>query len=252
MERTSLTHDDLPKEIGTLRIVYLTDIHKGGLYTDTDLANLVTQVNSLRADIILLGGDYATDPESAVAFFKSCPSFHASYAVLGVLGDTDRSGGEVDLQSVRSAMVAAGITPLVNEVARVRIGGSASVYIAGLDDSTGGTPDAASVAKQVGQDDYVILLAHSPSVIPDALAATDKDGHKNWFDLGLFGHTHGGQLAIGGTLLVGGDVEDRYRGGWLQENRIDLLISRGVGTTGLPIRFLCKPQIHVITVSSGS
>ena len=43
-------------------------------------------------------------------------------------------------------------------------------------------------------------------------------------------------------------VEKRYEQGWLRENRTDMLISRGVGTSVFPARFLCPPQIHLITV----
>jgi len=45
-------------------------------------------------------------------------------------------------------------------------------------------------------------------------------------------------------------VEERYEQGWLRENRTDMLVSRGVGTSILPIRFLRRPQIHQITLTS--
>ena len=47
-------------------------------------------------------------------------------------------------------------------------------------------------------------------------------------------------------------VPSRYESGLLLENRSWLLISRGVGTTGLPARLFCPPEIHLITVQSGT
>lgn len=248
-ETTALQSTDLPEDVGQLRIVYLTDIHYGSFYSLGRVKELVSRVNALNPDLILLGGDYADDSDGAIQFFKDAPSFHARYAVCGVVGNHDRTEPESNLSQLKSAMFAAGVTPLVNEVMQVRIG-SSGVYVAGIDDVNNGWPDLDGVASQVTQEDYVIFLSHSPAVIPDALNATGADGRKNWFDLGLYGHTHGGQVAFLGQLLGISDVPARYEHGWLQENRIDMLVSNGVGTSILPIRVFRRPQIHLITVKT--
>lgn len=248
-ESVSLVAEDLPAGIGQLRIVYVTDIHKGGLYTDARLASLVSHINACNADIVLLGGDYANDSAGAVAFFHSLPRIHTRYGVYAVVGNHDRTIPESNLTTLRAAMQNAGVTPLVNAVSRVRIGGS-NIYIAGIDDVNNGFPDLNNVASQVSASDYVIFLCHSPAVLPDALMAKDRNGSFNWFDLGLFGHTHGGQVALLGALLGDDGVPDAYTSGWFKQNRIDMLVSRGVGTTGLPVRLFCRPQIHLITVSA--
>ena len=96
----------------------------------------------------------------------------------------------------------------------------------------------------------MIFLSHNPSVIPDAQRATDASGRLGWFDLALFGHTHGGQIAGLGPLMgIGDDVEDRYRRGWLTENRSSLLVSNGVGTSVIPARVFRAPQIHCIDIA---
>ena len=96
----------------------------------------------------------------------------------------------------------------------------------------------------------MIFLSHSPEIIPEAINAADRNGRRQWFDLGLYGHTHGGQLAFLGQYLGISKVEERYEQGWLRENRTDMLVSRGVGTSILPIRFLRRPQIHQITIKA--
>ena len=154
---------------------------------------------------------------------------------------------ESNLTTLKNAMLSAGVTPLVNAVQRVRIGTS-DIVLAGIDDINNGYPDLAGVAKQVSVDDYVIFLCHSPGIIPDAIRAVDSTGRGSWFDLGLFGHTHGGQIAFLESIVDTNGVPARYESGWLRENRIDMLVSHGVGTSNLPVRFLCRPQIHVITI----
>ncbi len=248
-ETVSLTSADLPRDIGQVRIAYITDIHAGPFFSQGRVEKLISAVNKLNADIVLLGGDYANDSEGAIAFFKQLPRINSRYGVYAVMGNHDRTIPEGNLTQLKSAMIAAGVTPLVNDVAAVRIGAS-NIYLAGIDDVDNGWPNIAEVAGQTRQEDYIIFLSHSPAAIPEAHKAKDMNGRNMWFDLGLFGHTHGGQIALVGNLLNITKVDARYQEGWLVENRTNLLISRGVGTSVLPIRVLNKPQIHLITVKS--
>lgn len=248
-EAITLTHADLPAGIGQLRIVYASDIHKGGLFTDRRVADLVSHINACNADIVLLGGDYANDSDSAIEFFQSLPRIHSRYGVYAVLGNHDRTIPESNLTTLRGAMQAAGVTPLVNVVTRIQIGVN-SIYVAGIDAPGNGYPDLKGVAGQVNPKDFVIFLSHSPAVIPNALKFSKDSSGQLWFDLGLFGHTHGGQIALIGPLLKDDGVPDEYTQGWFRQNRTDMLVSRGVGTSGLPIRLFCPPQIHLITVNT--
>ena len=249
VDRVNLVSEQLPSDIGRMRIVYVTDIHWGYFFDDGRLYSLVNQINDLKPDLVLFGGDYATDNASAIQFFKKLPSIHRRYAMLGVIGDTDRGENPADLTLLTDTMRNAEVTPLVNNVVLVRLGNS-SIYVAGADDYKTGKPDLTSMAAQVSSEDYVILLAHNPSVIPDAQGAADRSGRLGWFDLGLFGHTHGGQIAgLSGLLDIAGEVEGRYQQGWIQENRVDMLISNGVGTSVIPARLFCPAQIHCIDVS---
>lgn len=250
-ETVALNSADLPASIGQLRLVYVSDIHEGPFYSENRVKSLVSHINACDADLVLLGGDYATDSTSAVQFFRNLPSIHARYGVYAVVGNHDRTVPETNLNQLRTAMRGAGVTPLINEVEAVRIGLD-SIYLVGIDDIDNGWPELESVASQVSVSDYVVFLCHNPNVIPKALETVDKNGRINWFDLGLFGHTHGGQVPLLERLLDLNGVPWRYESGWLKENRIDLLVSRGVGTSVLPVRFLCRPQIHLITIHSGT
>ena len=251
-ERKSLKADDLPMEANNLRIVYLSDIHYGFWYSDSDLGRLVARINNLRPDLVLFGGDYATDNQTAIRFFQSLQqhdTIHSRYGIFGVIGETDRGDSDFTCTQLTEAMANSGVTPLVNKSQAVNIG-SRQIFIAGVDDMLTGQPDLKAVARSVSADDYVIFLSHNPSIIPDAQLATDKSGNLGWFDLGLFGHTHGGQMLFFSSLLgMDEEVPDRYKSGWLKENRVDLLVSRGVGTSGWPGRLFCFPQIHYITVT---
>lgn len=250
-QRTVIT-SALSSDVKQLRIVYVSDIHYGAwpYLTESDLTDLFSTINAQNPDLVLLGGDYAQDSESAIAFFEHLPRIRSSYGVWGVLGNHDRTLPESNLARLRTAMIQANVTPIVNEVMSVRVG-KQDIYLAGLDDVTGGWPDLNGVASQCRQSDLVIFLCHNPNIIPDALNAADAQGNKGWFDLGFFGHTHGGQIKLLGRLLGVGHLDGLYTDGWYSPTRsTTLLVSRGAGTSVLPFRLGCRPQIHVITIKS--
>ena len=249
VDRVNLTSEDLPSDIGHLRIVFVSDVHYGFCFPDSRVASLVNQINQLKPDIVLFGGDMGDDPASAVSFYQHLPSIHARYAMLGVLGERDHGEDTLEQNLITDAMRNAGVTPLLNTAAGVRVGNS-TIYVAGLDDVNAGMPDLSGLAARTAAEDYVIFLSHNPSIVSEAQRAVDRNGKLGWFDLALFGHTHGGQiLGLGPLMDIGADVEDHYRRGWLVENRSDLIISNGVGTSVLPARLLRPPQIHCIDVS---
>lgn len=250
-DKVLLRSEDLPADANHLRIVYLSDIHWGFWYTDADLGSLVTKINALRPDLVLFGGDYATDHESALRFFKTIQGMtkiHARYGIYGVPGETDCGEDAQDRTLLSEAMTNAGITPLFNKAEYIRIG-SGRICIAGLDDVTAGSPDLKSLVASISDADYVIFMAHNPSVIAEMQQTRDSSGSLSWYNLGLFGHTHGGQMKFFSALLgIADDVPERYISGWFNENRVDLLVSRGVGTSVFPGRLLCPPQIHLIEI----
>ena len=122
-----------------------------------------------------------------------------------------------------------------------------------VDDYYNGFPDVKGVAAQVDKEDFVIFAGHTPDFLPDALKAADRNGDGHWFDLALFGHTHGGQINLFGYTPfknVDESLSARYMTGWHEENRAGILISNGVGTSVLPVRLFAQPQIHLITLKA--
>ena len=254
IEKTIIESDQLSSDVHQIRIVYLSDIHQSGFpfFTQSRFEKLVRSINALNPDLILLGGDYADSPEHAQTFFEKLSEnrLRANYGVYAVLGEHDRETDQSSISLLRSAMIASGTTPLVNDVIRLRIGNS-MINIAGLDDVTQGWPNLAGVASTVKGQDFTIFLCHNPSVIPALMQTVNGDGRRNWFQLGLFGHTHGGQIVGMGSLLhLTDDVRNEYVNGWNYENRIHLLTSNGIGTVSLPVRLSRPPQIHLITIRS--
>ena len=61
-------------------------------------------------------------------FFESLPLIQARLGAYGVVGNNDRNESVTDLKTLTQAMKDAGVTPLVNEVASIRVGAGDPVY----------------------------------------------------------------------------------------------------------------------------
>ena len=242
----------LHANLRNIKVAFVSDIHYGPFFSEARIHELINRINTLSADIVILGGDYATNASDAITFFKIAPSIQARLGVFGVVGDTDRDESGGNVSQLIAEMKNYGCLPLTNNVASIKVG-QTNLYVAGVDDYYLGSPDIASVASQVGRDDFVILVAHTPDILPQAFAAKGKGGDTHWFDLALFGHTHGGQVTVLGRSLMPGRtplVAKRYLTGLWEENRASILVSNGVGVSDLPIRLFAPPQIHLLTLKS--
>jgi len=92
----------------------------------------------------------------------------------------------------------------------------------------------------------VILLSHYPRVF--------NTYSGKGVDLILAGHTHGGQIRIPwiGALWVPGQGKfPKYDAGLFEQNGSYLYINRGLGTSGIPLRLFCRPEVTLVTLIGG-
>ena len=252
VENRTVQIPGLASNLRNLKVLFVSDIHQGRFFSQARVNQLIQKINSLGADIVILGGDYAEDAAGAVAFFQNAPRIQARFGVFGVLGRADRLRGEGEFSQLVAEMTNYGCLPLTNNVARVKVG-QAYLSVAGVDDFSLDYANVQSVASQVSRSDFVIFVGHTPDLLPAAFAAKSAEGDTHWFDLALFGATHGGQVRVFNKPLIPGllpSVGSRYLSGWREENRASILVSNGIGTSTLPIRLFTPPQIHLITLRS--
>lgn len=128
-----------------------------------------------------------------------------------------------------------GLKLLVNEAHELRPG----VWLAGVDDPQG-RPDVEAAFRSIPPGSFAIALFHSPALF-DRVAGRSS--------LALAGHTHGGQVRLPFVhpfWLPRGC--GRYLEGWYEAKGSRLYVTRGIGTSLLPIRFLARPELALITL----
>lgn len=131
---------------------------------------------------------------------------------------------------------------LINDSAAIEHEGK-SIQITGLDDLIGGEPDEQSAFSGYQHSDLNIVAAHCPAHIQRINEV--KKSHSVKVDMVFSGHTHGGQIQILGFAPVLPPGSGKYVSGLYNVDGTNMYVSRGIGTTRIPVRFGSSPEIGV-------
>lgn len=224
--------------IGTrgIRIAYLSDLHCGFFFSPKRLEKVIQRVQELSPDLVLLGGDYVEGgPTYARECLEALSRLSPAAAVLGNHDIQDSRKG-----SAREAAAAVcrslGIPLLYNSCITVQVKGI-TLQIAGPADARRDTAYLGHIRRDPSAD-IMILLSHNPDFIPSGAQHLD-------FDLALCGHTHGGQITLFGRPLT---THSKYRKelgrGLCRWKGKPVVVSCGLGTTIMPLRFFASPSIE--------
>jgi hypothetical protein len=227
--RAEIPVPGLPPGLEGLRILLVTDPHAGPFVSPRDLARTFRRlVAATGPDLVLVGGDvitYAPGELEPAAF----ATLRAPLGAFAVLGNHDHYAGMPG--RVAAALAAAGITLLHNRSVPIRRAGD-TLWLAGIDDWVTGEPDLDRAL--AGSGTPRILLSHHP----DAFFPAAERG----VPLVLSGHTHGGQIRLKGLPVLVRQSLFRLDEGQYSCRGSRLVVSRGVGVTGLPLRLGCPPE----------
>ena len=231
LRRNEIVSRRIPKAFDGFRILHLSDLHTD--MSQQAMARLLDLLPSLEYELCVLTGDYRG---------KTFGPFDLSLAgmarlrealkgpVYGVLGNHDTIRMVPDLEGM-------GIRMLLNECVVTERGGH-RIHLAGIDDAHFFRVDnIEKAADAVPHEDFSILLSHTPEIYRQAAHAG--------FDLLLSGHTHGGQICLPGGIPITLDAalpRSLGSGAWKYRDMAGYT-SVGAGSSVVPVRFNCPPEI---------
>lgn len=253
----------------SLKLAVIADLHACRPWMDVDrIEGIVANVNAMKADCVLLLGDYVAGmrlsryaaPVAHRDWAGALGQLKAPLGVHAVLGNhdwwEDPKVQERRAGPTRSglALQHAGIMLHENTCIRLEKDGQ-PFWLAGLGDQWAfyrsrrprrriydGLDDLAGTLAMVTDDAPVVLMAHEPDIfarVPDRVALT------------VSGHTHGGQVRIlGYAPVVPSRYGSRYVYGHVIEEGRNLIVSGGLGCSGLPVRFGSPPEIVMIEIGA--
>ncbi len=250
----SIPAEGLPEAFEGFRMIQISDLHDAEF--GKDHAKTLALIRKASPDVIFLTGDMIdgheerTDVALTVSFAEQAAAIAPCYYVTGNHEGRIPSETYAELEA---ALVSLGVTVLHGEAVTLERGGD-SITLAGIDSPAFGHvsaeagDDAPSLSELCGEG-FTILLAHHPEYAADYAEAGA--------DLVFSGHVHGGQFRlpfVGGVYGPGQGFFPAYDKGLYtipsEEGDTLLYVSRGLGNSGIPIRFSNRPEVIVATLKS--
>jgi uncharacterized protein len=233
IRRSSIVRADLPPAFDRFTILHISDLH-----VDTNRApmrRLLELVAPLEYDLCVLTGDYrgrTFGPFDAALDGLEEIRRALKMPVYGVLGNHDTIRMVPRLEAM-------GIRMLLNESEPI-VRGNQRIFLAGIDDAHYYRADNIEKATAgIPRDGFSILLSHTPEIYRQAAHAG--------FRVLLSGHTHGGQVCLPGCIPITLDsaLPRRFGSGAWKYHRMDGYTSVGAGSSIVPVRFNCLPEISL-------
>ncbi len=224
-------------QLSGLKIVFAADFHIAPYgWEKRRLNRIIDTINKQKADLVILGGDYVNrhnktgtmPPEYIAAALQRITA-----PKVAVLGNHDSYYGK---KEVKGALENAAIPVLDNSNLSINLQGR-EVYVAGVSDYDTDKPDIEKAVQNTQTP--LIFVTHSPDVFVNL---------KDEADISFAGHTHGGQIVLPfwGALVVNTDSGRKYTYGLFMEYGKPRIVSSGLGTSILPVRFNNRPEIVVV------
>lgn len=223
------------------KLAFISDLHAGPLTDVRLLEQAFAAIAAFAPDVILFGGDYVSlHARHMQDLVGPLGLLNPATPKFAVMGNHDLW---LDDEHIARCLQDAGVQVLVNQNARLPAPFDA-ISICGMDEPGVGMPDAGQTFAGAGE--VRLLLMHSP------LGLKHVAGHD--FQIAFCGHTHGGQIAAPGGMplvLPPGSGERRYaRGLFVLPDGRQLLTSRGIGMSDLPIRLFAPSEVHLCHLHS--
>lgn len=241
INKIKITSPRIPPSFKEKKIVHISDLHFGFFLHIPELTEIAARIKQMNPDMICFTGDlidHEFTRSQATEVAKILRGLTAELGKFAILGNHDYWG---NVALVQTCLQESGFTLLKNDVTEIKWEDD-YIYLSGIDDVLAGTPDMEPVDQrmQTHKDIFHIALVHEPDY------ANEMAYHD--VDLQLSGHSHGGQIALPliGPILTPQGSKKYTTGLYKINDRLTLYTNRGLGTTILPLRFFCKPELTLI------
>lgn len=202
---------------------------------------------SFRPDLIALTGDFVSHPltqrngKAGAKFVEPCADVLAQCKdsrLVAILGNHDHWN---DADIVEAGLKERGI-PVLRNASLPLERENARIWIAGIDDAWVHAADLKQAMRGIPTGEATILLAHEPDFADYAARFP--------VDLQLSGHSHGGQVRLPGVgALILPPMAKKYPMGLNRVGDLQVYTNIGLGVINPPVRFLCPPEVTLLTLS---
>ncbi|PWJ37901.1 metallophosphoesterase [Sediminitomix flava] len=223
-----------------IRLLQISDLHlKTIKYQHKRLAK---KINENKPDLLFFTGDSIDHNDNLMLFDEFLGLISEDIPKYAITGNWEY-WGDVNLEELKTIYHKNNCKLLINEHETIQLY-ERKISIIGVDDYVGGDPNLRDAIEGITDSDYNIVLAHCPGY----KEVIQKYASRLKTDLVLSGHTHGGQLSFFGFVPFKPQGSGHYLKGWYTKSEPKMYVSKGIGTSILPIRFGARSELVEILI----
>ncbi|TWT16032.1 metallophosphoesterase [Planomicrobium sp. CPCC 101079] len=241
----TVASEKLPEAFEGTKIVQISDLHNATF--GKNQSSLIKKVKAAEPDAIFLTGDLVDSNRYDLG--KSLTLVDALVKISDVyfvIGNHEVAINEID--QITEGLETRGVTVLMNEAAVWEKDGEI-IQVAGINDPLLNVDimEEDYIRQAIDEteltDAFTLMLSHRPEVFNVYVEES--------IDVVFSGHAHGGQIripGIGGVLAPGQGWFPEMTTGVFKKEETQLVLSRGLGNSGFPLRVFNLPEIVVVTL----
>lgn len=229
-----------------VNMLHLSDLHFSKRLTPK-YRKLASRINAIDPDIIFISGDAIDKGGDLLPLEKFLRLLKYSTPKVAVLGNHEYLN-DLDVEELKQVYRKVNCDLLINESKAYRVHGR-RIMVTGLDDMIEGNESFSKSVKDVGYEDSHMVLVHSPvhqelirEQIEEINNLRSADNQLNIYAI-FAGHNHGGQIRLGSFVPHLPPVSGDYIEGWYNDEKPFLYLSRGFGSSKVPMRFGARSEI---------
>tara|TARA_R110002051_G_scaffold148475_1_gene221080 strand:+ start:1417 stop:2241 length:825 start_codon:yes stop_codon:yes gene_type:complete len=235
-------YDISDREDDKIKSIQITDMHLDEIKTFHHA--IAHRINQEQPDVLFITGDAINYNNRLPILNNFLSLIDRTIYKVAILGNVEYSG-DVDIQALKKLYHNHNGELLVNENCSLKKG-NRTLNIIGLDDYIGGNANFYKAAKNVNKSLETIVLNHCPGYRDDIERINRSLGTN--IKLILSGHTHGGQITFFGKVLYTPGGSGRYVRGWYESKETKMYVSKGIGTSVIPVRFGARAEASIFYI----
>lgn len=247
LSKFTVTGSNIPKSFVGYRIAQISDLHNAEFGDGNE--KLIEILQKAEPDMITITGDLIdsskTDIKIALAFAEEAVQIAPTYFITG---NHEAMVSAQEYSDLENGLLEVGVHVLHDKEITLEQN-EEKLLLVGIDDPAyadrPGDVGVSMVSETINElfttEGYRILLSHRPEFFNQYVEAE--------VDLVLSGHAHGGQFRlpfIGGLVAPGQGLFPAYDSGLYSENKTNMVVSRGIGNSIIPMRFNNRPEVVLI------
>lgn len=242
----TITNAKIPADFSGYKIAEIADLH------NHDWSNrLISCLAKEEPDIIVITGDFVdsahTDFDISMEFINQVKEIAPIYYVTG-----NHEAWLENYPELEKRLIDSGVH-MMDDKAEWLEKGNSKINLVGIQDPDfveRGTFEGiqqsivtSKLTPLLNHDYYNIVLCHRPELF-DGYVETQAD-------LVITGHAHGGQVRIpfvGGLIAPNQGFFPKFTEGVYHQGQTDMVVSRGLGNSVIPVRINNMPELVMITL----